>query len=115
MILFHKIHGKDFLVEVANSPPLSGLNSQGEQLGELMGDNLENEDKSWEAKEEKPDTFEEELQKLKLRNGNDYMSNSMAKEGRCEGDANMCSRVCLTIKCQKFTEVFIGKPLRSAN
>ena len=82
MVILHKIHGKDFLVEVAN-------NSEVERLS----DNFENEPKSPEVKEEKRDTFEEELKKLesKMKSGNDYMSMyehilSMAKEGRCKGD-----------------------------
>merc|ERR1711974_364275 len=76
MVIIHKIHGKDFLVEVANS---ALLNSGDEQLGKLLSNNLENYTDT--------DTFVEELQTLKLKknekSGNDYTS--MAKEGRCEG------------------------------
>ena len=75
MILVHKTHGKDFLVEVANSAP---SNSEVEQLSE----NFEN--KSLEGESEKQDTFVEELKKLESKSGNDYMSG--ANEWRCEGD-----------------------------
>ena len=79
MVILHKIHGKDFLVELANSAP---LNSGDEQLGKLLRNNLKNDTDT--------DTFVEELQKLKLKknekSGNDYTS--MALEGRCEGDRN---------------------------
>ena len=105
IIIFHKINGKDFLVEVADTGP---LNSEGEQLGELLSNNFENESKPGEANEEKPDTFAEELQKLeaKRKSGNDYMSNSMAKEGRCEGDKNLQLRVLESfLKC-KVARVF---------
>ena len=78
MILFHKIHGKDFLVEVATSAP---SNSEVEQMSKIF----ENKSKSLEGGSEKQDTFVEELKKLESKSGNDYMS-SMAKEGRCEGD-----------------------------
>lgn len=78
MILFHKIHGKDFLVELANSAP---SNSEVEQLGEKF----EKKPKSLEGEVEKRDTFVEELKKLESKSGNDYMS-GVAKEGRCEGD-----------------------------
>ena len=73
IILFHKIHGKDFLVEVANSAP-----SNSEQMSEKF------KNKSLEGGSEKRDTFVEELKKLESKSGNDYMS--LAKEGRCEGD-----------------------------
>ena len=75
MILFHKIHGKDFLVEVTNSAP---SNSKVEQ----MSKNFKN--KSLEGESEKQDTFVEELKKLESKSGNDYMSG--ANEWRCEGD-----------------------------
>ena len=74
MILVHKTHGKDFLVEVANSAP---SNSEVEQLSE----NFEN--KSLEGEAETRDTFVEELKKLESKSGNDY---SVANEWRCEGD-----------------------------
>ena len=77
MILFHKIHGKDFLVELANSAP---SNSEVEQLGEKF----EKKPKSLEGEVEKRDTFVEELKKLESKSGNDYMSG--ANEWRCEGD-----------------------------
>ena len=75
MILVHKTHGKDFLVEVANSAP---SNSEVEQMSE----NFEN--KSLEGEAEKQDTFVEELKKLESKSGNDYMS-GVANEGKCEG------------------------------
>ena len=79
MILFHKIHGKDFLVELANSAP---SNSEVEQLSEHF------ENKSLEGEAEKRDTFVEELKKLESKSGNDYMS--LANEGKCEGDQKNC-------------------------
>ena len=77
MILFHKIHGKDFLVEVATSAP---SNSEVEQMSKIF----ENKSKSLEGGSEKQDTFVEELKKLESKSGNDYMSG--ANEWRCEGD-----------------------------
>ena len=75
MILFHKTHGKDFLVEVANSAP---SNSEVEQMSKKF------KNKFLEGEAEKRDTFVEELKKLESKSGNDYMS--LAKEGRCKGD-----------------------------
>ena len=57
VILFHKIHGKDFLVEVADSLPLK---SGAEQLS----GNFENDPKSWEGEDEEKDTFVEKLKKI---------------------------------------------------
>ena len=75
IIIFHKIHGKDFLVEVADSLPLK---SGAEQLSE----SFENDPKSWEGEDKEKDTFVEKLKKMESKSGNDYMSLA----GRCEGD-----------------------------